>query len=83
MYATTFTQEPLLLTLGTKELRLVVCRHCLVHVDTVCSTRSAMVDNTGMLYTAIFGKGAEILRKGPLPQKGSANIVYQCIGPRR
>ena len=48
-YATPFTRVPLLFTRGSKDLRPVVCRHYLPHVDTVCLTRSAAVDTTGML----------------------------------
>ena len=45
-YATPFTQVLLPRTRGSKELQPVVCRHCLPHVDTVCSTRLATVDTT-------------------------------------
>ena len=48
-YATPFTRVPLPFTCGSKELWPVVCRHCLPHVDTVCSMPSTTVDTTGML----------------------------------
>ena len=58
MYATPFTQVALPFTQvalpfthGSKELRHIVCGHCLPHVDTSCLTRSTKVDIAGMLQT--------------------------------
>ena len=48
-YTTSFTQVPLPFTRGSKELPHAVFRQCLPNVDTVCHTRSATVDTTGML----------------------------------
>ena len=47
--ATPFTHIALLVTRRPWELWSVVCRHCVPHVDTICSTRFATVDTTGML----------------------------------
>ena len=49
-YATPFTRVPLPFTRGSKDLRPIVCRHCLSHVYTVCLTRVTTVDTAvGML----------------------------------
>ena len=55
-----FTRVPLALTGGSKELRFVVCRHCLFHVDNTIFIHTCMYRNVVLCapkphYWVLFG----------------------------